>query len=176
MITWAKPEFDAAKAAGELVCNMDRAPVLVVGDVTIGQSKAIDRYVAKSVGMMGSTDLEAAQIDMIGEHVRDIKDAYQKAKGSHKDEALAAAQTEFVTVTLPTWLEKLEKTLGGNGFAVGSSISLADVYIYGLTQEYFDHKDQVKEIASKFAKISASVTAVATAGAAYFAARPETKI
>ena len=35
---------------------MDRAPVLSVGDMNIGQSKAIERYVAKRCNMMGSTD------------------------------------------------------------------------------------------------------------------------
>ena len=34
-----------------------------------GQSKAIERFVAGQHGFMGSTPLEAAQIDMICEHV-----------------------------------------------------------------------------------------------------------
>ena len=33
----------------------------------------------KALGLAGSSDVEAAQIDAIGETVRDIKDAYQKA-------------------------------------------------------------------------------------------------
>lgn len=175
--TWARPEFDAAKAEGVFTANMDRAPLLIVGETSIGQSKSIDRFVAKTVGMFGSSDIEGAQIDMIGEHVRDIKDDYQKKKAGLKDEALAAAQLEFVNVGLSTWLDKLEKTLpGSQGFAVGSSISLADVYLFGLMAEYFDHKDEVKAHLPKFPKIGASVDAVQTAAASWLASRPVTKM
>ena len=50
------PEFAISKTAGDLKANMDRAPVLQVGDISIGQSKAIERYVAKMCNMMGSSD------------------------------------------------------------------------------------------------------------------------
>jgi Glutathione S-transferase, N-terminal domain len=50
------PEFAISKTAGELIANMDRAPVLQVGDVSIGQSKAIERYVARKCNMMGNGD------------------------------------------------------------------------------------------------------------------------
>jgi hypothetical protein len=49
-------EFAVAKETGVLQANMDRAPVLLVGDVSIGQSKAIERYVAKTCNMMGNGD------------------------------------------------------------------------------------------------------------------------
>ena len=35
--------------------------------------KAIERFVASSLGLMGSSPVEAAQIDQLGETVRDIK-------------------------------------------------------------------------------------------------------
>ena len=50
------PEFARVKEAGQLKANMDRAPVLMVGDVSIGQSKAIERYVAKVCNFMGDGD------------------------------------------------------------------------------------------------------------------------
>ena len=50
------PEFAIAKDSGILKANMDRAPVLQVGDVSFGQSKAIERYVAKRCNMMGEND------------------------------------------------------------------------------------------------------------------------
>ena len=36
---------------------------------TTGQSKTIERFVARRHGFMGDTELEAARIDMICEHV-----------------------------------------------------------------------------------------------------------
>ena len=50
------PEFASVKESGELKANMDRAPVLMVGDVSIGQSKAIERYIAKTCNFMGEGD------------------------------------------------------------------------------------------------------------------------
>lgn len=49
---------------------MNRAPILIVGDLKIGQSKAIERYVAKRCNMMGNGDEEYAVIDCISEHTR----------------------------------------------------------------------------------------------------------
>ena len=48
----------------------------------IGQSAAIERYVARSCDLMGSDPIEAAQIDMWAEHVRELKDKYKVAKAS----------------------------------------------------------------------------------------------
>ena len=39
----------------------------------LAQSKSIDRFVAKRFGFMGSNDLEAGWVDMVGEHCSDIK-------------------------------------------------------------------------------------------------------
>ena len=113
-------------------------PILYIdGKAVLGQSKAIERYLARTFGLMGSNDLEAAQVDMIGEHVRDIKDAYQKAKAAGNGDA-------FLSADLPKWLAKLEKCVsqtGKEGFAVGDKISLAGLQIYSLCTEFFDNKD-----------------------------------
>ena len=59
--------------------NLDRAPVMVVSSVDgttaeIGQSKAIERYIARRYGLLGANEIEAAQIDAITEHIRDAKE------------------------------------------------------------------------------------------------------
>ena len=41
---------------------------------------AIERFVARRVGCLGADDVEAAQIDAVTEHVRDVKQAYQKVR------------------------------------------------------------------------------------------------
>lgn len=41
------------------------------------QSKPIARFVARKFGFMGANDIEAAQVDCIGESVNDINTAYQ---------------------------------------------------------------------------------------------------
>jgi glutathione S-transferase len=103
----------------------------------LGQSKAIERFLAKRFGLMGSDDLQAAQVDMLGEHMRDIKDAYGKAKAAGNAEA-------FLKEDLPKWMAKLEHccvACGTPGFAVGDKLSLAGLQIYSLCTEFFDAKE-----------------------------------
>merc|ERR1719454_2164648 len=98
-----RPEFDKAKEEGLLVPSMGKLPVFEVGGVRVGQSKAIERFVAKKVGMMGADDIEAFQIDALCCNVIDIKEAYNKAKaagGDNKEEA----QKTFVSEKLPEML------------------------------------------------------------------------
>lgn len=71
---YIRDEFNAYKDSGRLVANMHRAPVLIVGDAVIGQSKAIERYLAKRANFYGNNPIEEALIDSLAEHVRDIKE------------------------------------------------------------------------------------------------------
>lgn len=50
--------------------------MLVTEDgITIGQIRAMERFLSKRIGLMGSTAAEEALIDCITEHCRDLKDA-----------------------------------------------------------------------------------------------------
>lgn len=67
-------EYTAKKTEGIFAVNMDRVPVLELSDgKLIGQSRAIERYVAVKCGLMGCSDEERAMIDCIVENIRDIK-------------------------------------------------------------------------------------------------------
>ena len=46
-------------------------PVLEVGGIVLAQSMAINRYLARRYNLVGKTDLEAAQADMIVDCVTD---------------------------------------------------------------------------------------------------------
>ena len=105
------PEFAAFKAQGELKANMDRAPLLFVGTDVIGQSKAIERYVARRGGLMGSNDIEAAQIDCICEHIRDIKEKYGKVRAIADAAEKETAMSKWFDTELSEWLTKLETSL-----------------------------------------------------------------
>jgi hypothetical protein len=124
--------------------------LLEVDGKQIGQSKTIERFIAKQTGLLGSNDIEAALIDMVTEHIRDIKQAYNDAKAGKKGEELYAAKTEFITnpEKLPSWISKLESTLNGDGYAIGSKLSLADVSIYSFICEFFDDKEGALAAAS----------------------------
>jgi len=175
--TWAKPEFDADKAAGTLAVNMDRAPVLFYNGTAIGQSKTIERFVANKCGFAGSSDVEGALIDMLCEHIADIKKNYSDCKVGLKDEALNEAKTKWVTEKMPEWMGKLEKCLSGTGgYAVGNKMSLADIVIYSFVSEFLDDKDLAIASVANCPKLKASVAAVTEAGKEWFAIRPDTKM
>lgn len=139
--TIKRDEFDADKASGKLDIAFGKVPILESGNFRLPQSKAIERYLAKRFGMMGSTPEEEAWVDAVHEHIRDINDAYSK-KGLFfmKDlEKKAEIQKKWFEEELPAFLAKLEQAIPGEaGFAVGSKVSLADVAIFKLLSDTFD--------------------------------------
>ena len=73
-------DFNAESAPGAADTGMGQMPVLVVdGGRMIGQSMAIERYVARITGLMGSDEVEAAQIDQLTETQRDMRMAWSNA-------------------------------------------------------------------------------------------------
>jgi glutathione S-transferase len=142
--TFASPAFLAAKESGELKVNLNRAPVLVTDGKTIGQSKAIERYLAKKFGLMGSTLEDEAMIDCIAEHCRDVKDAartkgFSRFTKNKSDEEKAAARKEWFETDMPEMLLKMEEavkaTSGSIGYSFGAETTYADVAIWSLLRD-----------------------------------------
>ena len=95
--TVQRPEFDAAKAAGKLDANLGRLPLLEIDGQVFGQSKTIERFVAKRVGMMGANAVEEAQIDCVCEHLRDCKDKYMRVGPRPRFDGVARRPTSVST-------------------------------------------------------------------------------
>eukprot|EP00536_Pseudo-nitzschia_multiseries_P008956 jgi/Psemu1/319516/estExt_fgenesh1_pm.C_2380008 len=143
--TFKSPTFTAAKESGELKANLNRAPVLVTSEgTTIGQSKAIERYLAKRFGLMGNIPEEEAVIDCIAEHCRDVKDAaarkgFSKFSRDKTEDEKTKARAEWFEEDLPTMLGKIDDYVKSisteEGFAIGSSLSYADVAIWALLRD-----------------------------------------
>jgi glutathione S-transferase len=147
--TVARPEFDAAQAAGDFAAGMGKVPVLEVSCphagasthlcpnagggrrmVRLAQSKAIERYVARLVGLAGGTALEQAQVEVVAEHVRDIKQAYQTVRRGTE----AEKDTWFAT-TLAEHSAQLEASLS---FCVANdNFTQAHFAIYTFYTQYF---------------------------------------
>lgn len=163
--------FPNNRAAGKYDINMGRVPVLsgmyitliktrcihsykhhVVGDTRIGQSGAIERYLARKAGLMGSSDEEAAIIECIVENVNDIKGAFRKIRdlpnGPDKDSKLST----WYATSFPEWLGKLEKSLPSTvpGSAVGEKLSYADIVLWHLLNEFFKKADIESALKSSF--------------------------
>ena len=136
-----KDEFDKDKADGKLLTSLNKVPFLEVDGVTIPQSKSMERFLARRYNMMGTSEVEIAQIDAICESVRDFKDMYQKVR-SLPEEERSNGMNEWFTKTLVERLTLLEHQLVGEpGFSVGSSMSLSDVVLFTFIKEFFDNKE-----------------------------------
>lgn len=135
--------------------NCGRVPLIRHNGVDIGQSGAIQRYIAKITGALGANDLEAAQIEAIDETVKEIKGAYfglsggypgphkeedEKKRGELLDLWFNTAAEEGLPAKdkrqLRWWLSKVEANVGADGFAVGAKLSLADAVIYNTLAEF----------------------------------------
>ncbi|CAE7508527.1 GST [Symbiodinium natans] len=175
--TIQRKEFDEDKASGILDIALGKVPVLNVGDFTLPQSKAIERYLARKLGMMGDDEVEEALVDAMAEHVRDINDAYSR-KGlffMKDEEKKAELQKKWYAEELPDWLSKLEKALpGSDGYAVGSKASLADVAIFKLLKDTYP--DDVSAVYDSCPKVKAIVDNIAKNEGIkkWLADRPET--
>ena len=93
-LTAAMPAYAAAKAAGRHDANLGRLPVMEVDGVSLGQVSAMERLVAKRLGLQGRSDLEAARIDMLVEHLGDIR------KGARR--MVLPAPPRVLTPAMPT--------------------------------------------------------------------------
>lgn len=138
---WAKPEFDAHSKAGKFRNACNQVPVLEVSEngktFSFGQSRAIERYIAAEGGLAGKSDAEKTAVDMICEHIRDVRDQARKVKDAEQDDAKkAAAFAAWIQGTVASWLEEIEAGLSATpGFAVGSSSTAADVFVFYLFDE-----------------------------------------
>ena len=135
--------------AGAFRCNMDKLPVLQVLSTdgkaalaTLGQSHAINRFLAERHGLFGHDLMQRTQIDAIYESVRDIKSDFLRVKRINPKD-----RSRWVEHVLPTHCQKLEASLptiaipkdktADNNYTNpwlfgGDMPSLADVAVFSL--------------------------------------------
>ena len=143
IIDWSKhqmekEEFEKDKAEGKLVGSLNKVPYLEVDGQVIPQSKSIERYLARKYSLMGDNDIEAVRIDSLCECIRDFKDVYQSVRKADDKEK---AMNEWFTKTLVEKLGLLENLVDGEGFSVGTKLSLSDVVIFAFITQFFDNKE-----------------------------------
>jgi hypothetical protein len=137
------PTVDVMELIGDaaLDINLGRVPVLVVDGVSIGQGSSIARYIASTYGLMGSTPVEAGQVDSICEAIAELKAAFNKAADKDAFFGMPNDGTDYTGMAVRPgktgvramkWycgrLERIVGTTGSPGCAVGSKISLAVLY------------------------------------------------
>ena len=165
-----------------LDCNLGRLPILEVDGVRIAQSKTIERFVAKQLGLMGSSPIEEALVDAVCEHQRDVREAYGVVDALPKA-GKAEKYKQWFDNDFPALLAKVEAALpkGPGPWLVGAQLTLADVAWFGFLLDYLDgggwagEKEAVASALPAVPRIKAAVDAVQATPevAAYLAKRPK---
>ncbi len=161
--------FAALKAAGEL--PFGSLPVLDVvthgTTVTAAQSNAILRFAGRLAGLYPIDDpVRALKVDEAMDLAEDLYHVIGPSIGEKDAERRMAMRKVLAEETLPRWggfLERLLLANGGTGFAVGSSLSVADLKLYWIVDKLTNGSlDGIpKTVLDPFAAVRAWFTNVA---------------
>lgn len=126
--------------------NLGRMPIASIGDRHIGNSVAINFWIASECGLMGSDSYESAEVLCVTEHLKEMMQEYGKLvpygsapteenlnkwfEEGATDHTGPADGANRANRFLNWWMGRIEAVLGNEGFAVGNKLSLADVLIY----------------------------------------------
>ncbi|WP_223635440.1 glutathione S-transferase family protein [Corallococcus sp. EGB] len=135
------PEFEALKATGILA--FDKVPLWEEPDgFCVVQSRAILRHVARTRGLYGANDREAAACDMMIESVEEVSARALSLSNMSPDE-LGEMLPVVLGEELPAWLRLFERFIahnhGGEGFFVGERVSVADTCVFGMLEMLVDN-------------------------------------
>lgn len=140
-------------AEGDLTQNLGRMPMLEYDGQAIGQSAAINFFLATELSLMGSNSLQAARIVSVYEHLKELMTNYRNLvpwgtePTAEQDEkwfeggatdSTGPADGSNRTRYLTWFLGRIEAALDNHGFAVGDKLSLADVLLYFSLAEHLD--------------------------------------
>lgn len=145
--------------------NLGRMPVLVTPEgVSIGQSAAINNYIASTQGFLGSSPTEAAQVVNWMESITELNAVWSKlvpygtepsaeAYAAFFDDNTAAdvtgvADRAAASKRAARWfLGRLERLTSSHGpFAVGNKLSLADVALFRLLGDVVARDETNKDV------------------------------
>jgi len=151
-----RDQFAAKKKAGELAQNLNRMPILNHNGAVIGQSSAINNHLAQQFGLLGTNSVEAAQIEAMVGHIKDVFAAYRKLVPYGTEVSKEQLDTWFNTPSSPAiegrkerqlqwFLELIENILPDTGYCVGGRPSLADAHMFNLLGEHAPELNQKGE-------------------------------
>jgi glutathione S-transferase len=131
-----------------------QVPVFEENGKKLYQSKAILRHLARGLELTGKTEEESYHIDMVFEHLADIRRAFSQLVYSNEFDS---KKEQYTQTTLPQLLKTLETLLDGRHYITGDNISFADYTLY----ELFDINAQfVPEILTNFPNLAAHKTRI----------------
>ncbi|KAL7738028.1 hypothetical protein ACLKA6_006381 [Drosophila palustris] len=112
---------------------MGQMPVLEVDGKRVHQSISMARFLAKTVGLCGSTPWEDLQIDIVVDTINDFRLKIAVVSYEPEDEIKEKKLVTLNAEVIPFYLEKLEQTVKDNdGHLALGKLTWADVYFAGI--------------------------------------------
>jgi len=134
-------------------------PYLIDGDVKITQSNAIHRYIARKNGMVGETDDEKLQIDILENQLMDFRNDFVMMLYFTPPDLYENKRQEYIKRN-KVFLGRLSKYLGDKTFFVGKKLTFVDFIIYELLDQHklfeismFENCQNLLDFVSKFENI-----------------------
>ncbi|XP_066998890.1 glutathione S-transferase [Anabrus simplex] len=120
-----------------------KVPTLEVDGQIIDQSKAIGRYLAKKVGLMGKDDWEDLLIDSVVDTFNDFRLECAEYAYEPDPKIKAKKQEKLWKETIPFYMNKLDELAKENGgYLVCGKLTWADVYVAGMHETYILYSGQ----------------------------------
>ncbi|XP_046392078.1 glutathione S-transferase-like [Ischnura elegans] len=115
-----------------------KVPVLEVNGKKVGQSVAICRYLARKWNLVGNSDWDALQCDMLVDALGDLKQQVAQYRMEQDPIKKEEKKQELIKNTIPYYLQKFEHVLKENdGYLVNGQLTWAD-FQYAASLENFE--------------------------------------
>ncbi|XP_052554132.1 glutathione S-transferase 2 isoform X2 [Tympanuchus pallidicinctus] len=114
----------------KLGLDFPNLPYLIDGSTKLTQSNAILRYIARKHNMCGETEVEKQHVDMLENHLMDVRMAFARLCYNPDFEKLKPAYLE----QLPGKLRELSRFLGSRPWFVGDKLTFIDFVAYDVLE------------------------------------------
>ncbi|KAJ8301663.1 hypothetical protein KUTeg_020650 [Tegillarca granosa] len=107
-------------------------PYYINGDIKVTQSNAILRHIGRKYNMLGDTESEKVNVDIMLEQAMDFRNNLMKLVYNPDFEKI---KTDYLK-KLPGALETFQNFLGDNPWFAGQKITVCDFHIYELLDQH----------------------------------------
>ncbi|XP_068736755.1 hematopoietic prostaglandin D synthase-like [Montipora capricornis] len=160
-ISWenrATGEWSQTKNSGKF--PFGTLPILEVDGVTLSQSMAILRFVAKRHGLSPEDEIQLAKADAFAEEVYALENGFIRTLLNPNPEENKDLMDKFFSETVPMSAQYLEKILEKNEkcevYCVGNKLSYADIYFFTFFNNYSAKDDRtIPDALKNFPRLTA---------------------
>ncbi|XP_069101467.1 glutathione S-transferase-like isoform X2 [Argopecten irradians] len=113
-----------------------KLPILEVDGRVLCQTGAIVRYIAREYGLYGKDNVENTQVDIVLDTAEDMTPEIIKLAYENDPDKKKEYMQNFTGIVIPNFVRLFCNILcqngDGNGWMVGSTLTVADLCVFGL--------------------------------------------